>query len=578
MTQQPHAKKLARSIKRRDFLASMAPATALSLGLASSRMAKESEGATAEQSGQSATQAPAPPAAAGSKTNKQEKPAHVSASSVAPKTWLFWDWWHVEHQDNLELRQGVARWRSEGTYEDPTCDYLGMWPMVWRDEPSGKWRMLYIVTGFPLSLMAAESDDGMHWHPMDRPDIKPPGGKLSANHLFTVERANGGPIYHDPVATDGRPFKFYCIQRGGPAAARAKLDPNSYFHEIVAGEGVKPYMADQVLAASADGLHWELDETARWGEPPWHPDPPVACYWSPHRGKHVMVTRPGWGDRRIAVQTSDDALRWEDLELIMQPDPLDPPQVQLYGMPVIPYEGQYVGLLWMAHFSSSHRLARFNQLWGSIDCQLTYSFDGEHFQRGIREPFVPLNEPGQPGSGVVYPTCMIEHEGELRIYSAATPDLHHQYAKTQFERKGKNPPSAIILHTLRKDGFTYLESRGNWGSLTTKPLTLLGPGLRLNVAAPYGEVRFQATDLSSRPLKGMTFDECVPVCEADSLDWEICWKEKSTADLVGQVFRLEMVLRNARVYAVRGAYHFLDALDIAMNADNKPIDTSLFDF
>ncbi|NQT15131.1 MAG: hypothetical protein HQ582_20405 [Planctomycetes bacterium] len=75
------------------------------------------------------------------------------------KTWLFWDWWHIEHQDNVELCQGRAEWRPEGTYEDPTFDYLGCWPTVWRDEQSGGWRMLYCNTGFPLTLMGAESDD-----------------------------------------------------------------------------------------------------------------------------------------------------------------------------------------------------------------------------------------------------------------------------------------------------------------------------------------------------------------------------------------------------------------------------------
>ncbi len=57
---------------------------------------------------------------------------------------------------------------------------------------------------------------------------------------------------------DGKPFKFYCIQRGGPAAERAEHDKNSMFHELVTGEGVKPYMADNLLFSSKDGLHWAL--------------------------------------------------------------------------------------------------------------------------------------------------------------------------------------------------------------------------------------------------------------------------------------------------------------------------------
>jgi len=291
-----------------------------------------------------------------------------------------------------------------------------------------------------------------------------------------------------------------------------------------------------------------------------------------------MMTRPGWGDRRVARQTSPDARTWSDLELIMQPDPADPPQVQLYGMPVVPYEGQFVGFLWMAHFSNAHRLERFNRLWGPIDCQLTYSFDGVHFQRGLREPFVALNEPGRPASGVVYPTSLVEHEGKLRIYSAATPDLHRQYAKTQFERKGKNPPAAATLHTLRRDGFTYLTSRGNWATLTTKPLALLEPSLRLNAAAPYGEIRFQVTDLSSKPLPGYTFDDCQAMREEDALERPIRWRDKRLDELVGKVVRLQMTFRNARVYALRGSYHWLDALDVALLKDGKPIDASFMDY
>jgi hypothetical protein len=41
----------------------------------------------------------------------------------------------------------------------------------------------------------------------------------------------------------------------GSAPDRARHDPDSYFHEIVTGEGVKPYLADNVMVTSADGFH-----------------------------------------------------------------------------------------------------------------------------------------------------------------------------------------------------------------------------------------------------------------------------------------------------------------------------------
>jgi len=440
------------------------------------------------------------------------------------------------------------------------------------------WRMLYIISGFPLSVMGAESEDGIHWRPLDRPDIIPPGEKLAPNHLFTVESANGGPFYHDPVASDGRPFKFGCVQRGGPVAGRAKLDPDSYFHEVVMGEGVKPWMADNLVAVSEDGLRWAIDEDATWNVPSWHPDPPLCCFHNPLTNQHSMVTRPGWGDRRIAMLSSEDARNWGNLRHVMQPDPTDPIGTQFYGMPVHRYENTFVGFLWTASFSNSQRLERFNQLWGPIDCQLAYSVDGEHWQRSVRQPFMPNTALGTAGAGVLYPTSMVERDDELWIYSSATPDLHHQYATTQFTRKGQVPPSAIVAHRLRKDGFMYLTSKGHYARFITKPMAFLKPELTINAQAPHGDIAFQVTDLLSKPIPGLTFADCVPFERNDRIDAPVHWKSSTLADVTGKIVRLEVRFRNAHIYAFRGDLHFADALDVALTDDGRPIDGTFMDF
>jgi len=493
------------------------------------------------------------------------------------KTLLFWNWWSIEHQDNARIVQGRPRWRPEATYEDPTFDYLGFWPRVWKDKDAGCWRMLYFGSGIPLTLMGAESADGIHWQPMDRPDIRPQGEKYAPNHLFTVPSANGGPVNILPDAPDGKPFKFYCVQRGGPAADRARHDPNHAFHEIVTGEGVKPYLAENKIASSADGLNWSLETEHNWNLPSWHPDPCVCLCYLPQRREFVMTTRPGWGDRRIVTLRSPDALHWDHLELALQPDLCDPPGTQIYGLPMTPYGEGFVGFLWMAHFANSQRLERFNQLWGSIDCQLVYSWDGLHFQRQHREPFIALNEPGEFGAGVIYPTSLVETADELRIYSGATLDLHHQNTTSQFCRKGETPPSAVILHTLRKDGFTYLESQGHWASVITKPMILKQPELGLNVLAPHGDARCQLCDLFSKPLDGFTFDDCLPMSRVDSLRQPLRWKEKTLKEVTGKVVRLEIEFRHARIHALHGNFHFADALDVALTDDGKPIDSNFMD-
>jgi hypothetical protein len=496
------------------------------------------------------------------------------------KTWLFWDHWHFEHADNMVLRQGQPKLRPDSVYEDPLLDSAFGWPCVWRDEASGSWRMAYTPSGYPLTVMVATSPDGFAWKPLATPDITPPGGKLAPHHVFTIDRANGGVIYRT-TTPEGHPrFYLYCVQRGGSQVTReATLDTKAKaFHELVSGGGAKRYEADNRVAMSEDGLHWRLAEGLTFNHPGWHPDPPFCCFYDEARSRHVMHTRPGWGDRRIASLTSRDGLHWSPPEFVLQPDLGDPAGTQLYGMPVVRYEQTYVGFLWTALFDNSQRLERFNQLWGHIRSQLAYSFDGQRWQRGLREPFMEPGEPGEPGSGVLFPATLIDAGTELRIYSSATPDLHFQYTTKQYTPKGATARSSIVAHTLRRDGFMFLESRGNWARFTSKPLALLEPRLTVNIAAPYGELRYQLTDLLSSPLPGYTFGDCVPAEKVDAHEHPLRWKEKTLAEVMQRPVRLEMEFRNTRLYALRGNFHFLDALDVALLEDKRPIDPNFFDF
>ena len=500
-------------------------------------------------------------------------------SDTHMKTWLFWDWCQIEHQDNAEIRMGRPQWVPEGTYEDANFDYLGFKPRVYRDEVAGLWRMLYIGSGFPLVVLGAKSVDGVKWQPLDRPDIDPGGPKLAPNHLFTIERANGPVVYLDPVARDGNRFRFFFSHRGGMAAAGASQDRSSPFHEILQGDGIKPYFGNNRTATSEDGLHWEVHETAFFDRSGWFPEGPFNAFFNHKTGKHVMVTRPGWGDRRLVGMTSQDGLQWGAPYHLMQADLEDPPQTQLYGMPVTRYGDGFVGFLWMAHFSNAERLRRWNQLFGYCDCQLTWSPDGRYFQRVKRETFLPLNEMGLPGSGVIWPVSLVDRGEDLFIYSVGTPDMHHQYTQNQAVKKGETPGSAVLLHRLRKDGFTYLCSRGNWATVISKPLLLQAPDLAMNALAPHGEVYFQLTDVLSEPIPGYTFEESVPFAEADARSFPIRWREKTLDDLVDRkVVRLELKFRHARIFSFHGNLHFTDALDIALVEDGQSIDTTQFDY
>ena len=494
------------------------------------------------------------------------------------KTWLFWDWWQVEHQDNAEIRQGHPEWVPEATYTDPTLGFLGHWPQVWR-EKGGRFRMLYSGSGFPLTILAAESPDGIHWQPSNYPDVHPAGKKFAPNHLFTVENANGGPIVRDLRDPDNPRFLVCLSHRGGRRAQKGTVEKNAAFHELVTSPGAKSYGGLNRMAISEDGVHWNLDPGgAAFNLPGWFPEAPFWPFYSEALSQYVLVTRHGWGDRRMAGCLSDDGLNWSRPFHLLQPDPEDSPQLQFYGMPVHRYEGWYVGFLWTGHFSNAERLGRWNQISGTVDSQLTYSPDGRAFQRFLREPFLPLQEPGEPGGAVIYPSCMIEDGEELLIYSSATPELHHQRANhSQFERSGTGVHN-ILLHKLRKDGFAYIASQGDWATVQTKPMLLEEPRFELNVLGPYGEALFQVCDAVSAPLAGFSFEDCVPFSGGDELRFPLRWKNADLSQLAGQAVRLEFKFRNLRIYALRGSFHFADALDLARAKDGQALETGPFDY
>jgi len=502
----------------------------------------------------------------------------LAAGNARPRAktqnWLFWDLWHLDRRHNLRHCQGEPVWQPEATYV-ADIDGLASWPTVQRLE-SGRWRMYYTAKWKPYSLLLAESDDGRHFQPSPQNSLQPEGEKLAPNHVFTLPGGSCGGVYLDPIAADGYPLKIYGHQQGAPVYQRALADPQHRWHEIAKRDGVKPYMAEEMTLVSRDGLHWEIRLDMNWGLPDWHPEPPVFGFYNHHLGRHMMTVRPGWGDRRVCLQSTTDFRTWSGPELLLQPDPGDDELLELYGMPVFPYAGQYVGLLWAFHCETAEPTGGFNRSIGPLDCQLAYSYDGVRFFRGLRKPFIPAGSPGEHGCGGIEPSCLVEAEDEIRIYSSGSKVEHGRNFPAR--RAGLKDFEAILLHTLRKDGFMHLESQGSWASLITKPLVLFDPRLTMNAAAAYGEVYYQLTDMESRPVEGYTFDDCTPLVFGDSLAWPLRWRDRTGEELLGKIVRLEVKFRAARLFAVRGDFHFIDAQDRSLLQDGKPIEASLLDF
>ena len=306
-----------------------------------------------------------------------------------------------------------------------------------------------------------------------------------------------------------------------------------------------------------------MREDVRWHPSP--PDPLTAVFRNEVRGSYVITTRPEGGDRRIAAIETRDWKSFSKPELILQTDALDAPLTQAYGMVVLPYEGYYLGMLWLFHCVPEPPT---KYLGGHVDCQLSYSLNGWHFQRGLRDPFIPNGPPGDPDSGTVYPTSMVTLEdGSLRIYASACT-LEHGNVPA-------GDAGSLVAYSLRQDGFTYLESTGGRGVVGARALYWRGGEAEINVQAQGGEVRAQLCDAgrvvgdaplrsATSPLEGYAFDDCEPF-SGDDTAWTPRWKGgKTLSQMAGKPLRLEVRLDSARLYAIRG--HFVQMLGRQRNA------------
>ena len=451
-------------------------------------------------------------------------------------TLLFFDDQQLTQRDNVVRKIGQPQLLPDSVYEDPYVNIAWGFPSVFWNDETRTWRMLYWgCLSYPLDAphpdpstlrktpLLAESADGLHWAPYDTsrhvtlPDRWLPHQVLPLDHF-----AEWPACYIDPRADKSERIKGLVVWRTGNAHMGSRL------------------------WVSPDGVHWTLKEGIEWQKEA--PDPGVSVFWNEVRKSYTFTTRPDLGDRRVAVFETTDWVDFSKPELALQTDALDTPLAQCYGMPVIPYEGYYVGFLWVYHVPPTgvHKYTN-----GHVDVQLAYSLNGWHFQRGLRDPFIANGEPGTPDSGCVYPTCAIQKDdGSLWIYACASAYEH-----------GHRPEGSgsMFAYRLRRDGFVYLESTGGEGNVGTRCLYLQGGEVELNVQSPCGYARVQVTDASGTPLPGYTFAECQPL-SGDDTSWQPKWNNgKDMASLAGQVVRLEVLLNNSRLYAIRGNFLSLPA-------------------
>jgi hypothetical protein len=401
--------------------------------------------------------------------------------------------------------------------------------------------------GSPSYPGYGESRDGIRWtKPFISPDGKSnlirfselPGAKSQWNSsTFTI----------DPTLPWGHEEKF-----------KAAYDPGN---------------AMCALSYSPDGVNWKAYNEGRpvTGRAA---DTSNQLVWDPIGGRYLLLTRTDLGEKggtqevratRVMVHKNGGDIRshptaWETLSTIAVDDPKDQktasgaPVLQMEAMTLWTYENVYFGLMHvltagelMGHEGEAKAQPDRRNDTDVVDFYIGTSRDAVTFDRTWIYAGKPLIERGGDNdfdrNMLNVSSEVITRGDEHWIYYQGSDNQHHD--KIGIHGEG----GKLGLATLPLDRFIAQKARDTQGTITTKPFTLRGDALHVNVDAEGGECYVAILDEHGEPIPGFTAQDAVAT-NADSLRLASQWRNNKDLSLLeGRTIRLKFYLRDAKLYS-----------------------------
>jgi hypothetical protein len=438
---------------------------------------------------------------------------------------LFLDATVVEESHNLQRVFHAATRHPKNPLIVKDRDWEGWGPYLYGTvlREDGLFRMWYQVIGDEAAdACYAESRDGIAW---TKPDLGIIARKGSTkNNIVAAEGVHIPSVVRLP---DDNPRGRYAMYSFG-----GDLGPHVGF--------------------SPDGLRWT-----------WPDDP--AChnlfassdvlnvFYDPYGSRFVATYKTATRRHRsVGLATSKDGVKWTKPTeaAVFTADDLDPDATQIYGMPVFPYQGLYIGLPWIYHARfikygrySPERMYEAQE--GSpltVDVQLAWSWDLQNWTRTPeRAPFLPLGPKGAWDWGMVYTArAPVQVGDELWFYYGGFDGLHD---------KGQSR-GAIGLATLRLDGFCSMRAGRSEGWLISRREVIATPAVTINArTGKSGYVTAELLDRAGRVLPGFSRKDCLPFA-GDSVRAVLRWKTAAfPAKAENGDVRIRFFLRNADLYS-----------------------------
>lgn len=446
----------------------------------------------------------------------------------------------------VDVQRVVHPGRSTRPLLRPTEPWEGksvyIYGTVLKDQPAGSgYRMWYTSFEKEYYLCYATSSDGITWQ---KPRLGLIDYKGSKENNITM--VGGGTLVYDPDDADAsRRYKLMTY------TAKPKDKAGYCVHFSPDGLTWTAYAKNPVI------LYGDVSSVAY--------DRAARLFIATTKQRMLMANTsvtPGKQDRSAFVSVSRNFTDWTAPEapnsrwaLAVEGDHVDDFRVmaqggieaQIYGMPVYPYEGIYVGLPWVFDIMNYSSGIYANTGDGPIQVQIAASRDLRHWSRPVRDPILPLGKAGAWDDGTIYTaSTWLVSSREVELYYGAMNMTHGADAA------GRKQTALIAKATWRRDGFVSLCNGGDdTGTVTTKPLTI-GKVTQLMVNAELrqgGSLAVEVLDASGIAMPQFSRREAIPVT-GDQLTATVGWTGGGTlAALAGQTIRLRFHLTGGDIYS-----------------------------
>ena len=412
---------------------------------------------------------------------------------------------------------------------------------VLRDQPAGTgYRMWYTAYSDTYYLCYATSADGVTWQKPRLGIVDYKGSK--ENNITSV---GGGTFVFDPDDAE--------------ASRRYKLMTYLATPKEKAGYAVR---------FSPDGLHWtsyEKNPVILYGDVSNVAYDREARLFIASTKQRMLVANtsvtPGKQDRAAFVSVSRNFIDWtapgapaSRWTLAVEGDPADDLramahggiEAQIYGMPVFPYEGIYIGLPWVFEIADYRTGIYAVTGDGPIQPQIAASRDLRHWSSPAREPVLPLGKAGAWDDGTLYTSSTWQVSAdEVELYFGAMNMTHGG------RREARVQTARIAKATWRRDGFVSLSNAGDDpGVITTRPIVFTaGTRLKVNAELSRGSLAIEILDPEDKPLSGFARDQSVPLTgdqRAASASWQ---GNPDLASLRGKPIKLRFHLKGGDLYS-----------------------------